>query len=454
VTVNYSTADGTAAAAADYAPTQGTLTFNPGETHKSITVQVNGDASNEPDEAFFVNLSGATNATVSRAQGQGAILNDDSPAFQFDSTFYTVGEGDGRILVTVRRTGDAGSPASVNYATADGTATEVSDYNLTLGTLRFAAGETEESFAVLVTDDAFAEVPETFLVSLSGPAGGDLGANATATVTINDNDPSPKPNPVGDGFDAQFFVRQHYHDFLNREPDDAGLQFWTNEITSCGTDAACREAKKVNVSAAFFLSIEFKETGYFVYRLHQAAFNTREALRWHTFLWDTQEVGRDVQVGAPGWDAKLEANKRAFVEQFVARPEFAAAYQGMTNEQYVEALNANTYDPLSPGTGGSLTQGERDQLASDLNQSRRTRAEVLRAVAENAEFSRRQTNRAFVLMQFFGYLRRNPNDPPDGNFAGYNFWLSKLEQFNGNFVNAEMVRAFISSDEYRKRFGQ
>jgi hypothetical protein len=82
------------------------------------------------------------------------------------------------------------------------------------------------------------------------------------------------------------------------------------------------------------------------------------------------------------------------------------------------------------------------------------RAQVLRAVADIAEFRRRQLCKAFVLMQYFGYLRRAPNESPDTNFDGYNFWLSKLNEFNGNFVRAEMVKAFISSDEYRKRFGQ
>ncbi len=77
----------------------------------------------------------------------------------------------------------------------------------------------------------------------------------------------------------------------------------------------------------------------------------------------------------------------------------------------------------------------------------------MRAVAENAEFQRRQFNKAFVLMQYFGYLRRNPNDTPDADFGGYNFWLSKLNQFNGNYIQAEMVKAFLSSSEYRKRFG-
>ena len=79
---------------------------------------------------------------------------------------------------------------------------------------------------------------------------------------------------------------------------------------------------------------------------------------------------------------------------------------------------------------------------------------MLRRVAENAEFSRRELNRAFVLSQYFGYLRRNPNEGADTDFAGYRFWLAKLEEFGGDYVAAEMVRAFLSSAEYRQRFGR
>ena len=81
------------------------------------------------------------------------------------------------------------------------------------------------------------------------------------------------------------------------------------------------------------------------------------------------------------------------------------------------------------------------------------RARALRRVAEGAEFTRLEKNRAFVLMQYFGYLRRNPNDAPDADFGGYFFWLNKLEQFDGNFVSAEMVKAFLDSIEYGRRFG-
>jgi hypothetical protein len=77
----------------------------------------------------------------------------------------------------------------------------------------------------------------------------------------------------------------------------------------------------------------------------------------------------------------------------------------------------------------------------------------LRAIAENTNLRNAEFNKAFVLMQYFGYLRRNPNDLPNPDFSGWSFWLDKLNQFNGNYINAEMVKAFISSDEYRRRFG-
>jgi hypothetical protein len=124
----------------------------------------------------------------------------------------------------------------------------------------------------------------------------------------------------------------------------------------------------------------------------------------------------------------------------------------MTPAQYVDALNANTKDPENPASTGALSQVERDQLVADLTGGTKTRAEVLQAIAENALFSQRHVNRAFVYMQYVGYLRRNANSPPDSDFAGYNFWLNKLKAFNGNYIDAEMVKAFISSIEYRQRF--
>ncbi|MGI8838612.1 MAG: DUF4214 domain-containing protein [Pyrinomonadaceae bacterium] len=255
-------------------------------------------------------------------------------------------------------------------------------------------------------------------------------------------------NPIDD---AQFFVRQHYLDFLNRQPDDAGLAFWTNEITSCGTDPSCIGVKHINVSAAFFLSIEFQQTGYLAYRGYMAAFGNIAGkpvpIARAEMLADTQQVGNGVVVGVGDWEQRLELNKRAYFDELVTRQRFTTLYpQAMTAEEFVNALNQNT--------GGVLSQAERDSLLADLSSNVKTRAQVVRRVAEDSDLEQLEFNRAFVLMQYFGYLRRNPDDAPDNNMAGYDFWLRKLEDHGGNFVQAEMVKAFLVSGEYRQRFGQ
>ncbi len=382
---------------------------------------------------------------------------------QFASGAVTVSETANtttRIDIPVIRSGDTSAPATVDYATTDGSAIDRSDYLASMGTLRFAAGETSKTISVFIVDDRFVEIPETFNVSLSNAVGSNLGAPATLQITINSNEQVDGPNPVKDaGFDTDFFVRQQYIDFFNREADAGGLNFWKNEIDSCTTQA-CRDIRKINVSAAFFVSIEFQETGYLVYKTYQAAFNSGEFLKLRDFLPDTQEIGRGVVIGQPGAEAQLEANKTAFFNDFVQRPEFLAAGAfpaSITAAQFVDKLNGNTLDPRNPGAG-SLTQSERDALVAQLAAnpaSTALRAQVLRSISENSVFGARQFNKAFVLMQYFGYLRRNPNDPPEAglDFNGYNFWLGKLNQFNGNYIAAEMVKAFISSGEYQQRFG-
>jgi uncharacterized repeat protein (TIGR01451 family) len=373
------------------------------------------------------------------------VANAALPTAQFAAAGATVTEGARFVELTLTRGPDPRLAAYVDFETSDLTASERSDYTAASGRVYFAPGETSQRLRVLVTDDGLLEGERAFKVTLTGGRNLFVGAAKEAVVRITDDDAAASQSNPLDA--SEFFVRQHYADFLNREPDADGLAFWTNEIESCGADAQCREVKRINVSAAFFLSIEFQQTGYLVYRLHQAAFNTGERLRLRAFLKDTREIGRGVVVGAPGWEELLEANKRAFIEEFVLRPEFRLAYPlTLPPALFVDTLNANT--------GGSLDAAERDALVAGLTSGSTTRAQALRSVAENAEFSRRQSDRAFVLMQYFGYLRRGPAEPPDSDSAGWRFWLSKLEQFHGNYIEAEMVKAFISSDEYRKRFGQ
>src|SRR5205807_9845917 len=107
-------------------------------------------------------------------------------------------------------------------------------------------GETSKSFKVLLTDDAFVENPESLSLIISNPSSGSIGALSVGKLTITDNDSAPPTsNPVDN---SQFFVRQHYHDFLNREPDTSGLNFWAAQINSCGGDQSCVELKRINVS--------------------------------------------------------------------------------------------------------------------------------------------------------------------------------------------------------------
>jgi hypothetical protein len=262
----------------------------------------------------------------------------------------------------------------------------------------------------------------------------------------------PGVNPLDD---AQFFVRQHYQDFLNREPDADGLAFWTNEITSCGNDQQCIDVKRINVSAAYFLSIEFQQTGYLVYRFYKASYgNALDApvpVRLNEFLPDTKEIGQGLVVNQSGWEQLLESNKQTFATEFVQRSRFVSAYPtSMSSEQFVDALFANAgVTPSASERTAAINEFSFGATTNDV--AARTRA--LRRVAENSTLAQQEFNRAFVLMQYFGYLRRNPNDAPDANFAGYTFWLNKLDSFNGDFAQAEMVKAFINSAEYRQRFG-
>jgi hypothetical protein len=173
---------------------------------------------------------------------------------------------------------------------------------------------------------------------------------------------------------------------------------------------------------------------------------TVPVIRFAEFLPDTQKIGQGVLVGQTGWETVLENNKVAFVDEFVLRSRFTTAYPvGMSAATYVDTLNTNAGSPLSTT--------ERNQLVSDLTGAVKTRAQVLRAIAEHPALVTAESNRAFVLMQYFGFMRRNPNDLPDADYTGYEFWLTKLNQFNGNFVNADMVKGFITSAEYRQRFG-
>jgi uncharacterized delta-60 repeat protein len=252
--------------------------------------------------------------------------------------------------------------------------------------------------------------------------------------------PTSCPNPI-DCNDS--FVRQHYRDFLNREPDDGGLAYWTNRITECGSDPSCIHDRRIGVSAAFFVEMEFQETGYYVDRFYKASFGRQP--NYAEFTADRGSV-----IGG----SNLEASKQTFADQWVQRPAFLAAYPiTMSNTEFVNklfdtaSLTASTYNP------------QRQQEIDAMNVGR-SRALILRDVIEIPDFKNipdpndpryseikqtSQYNAAFVLMQYFGYLRR------DMDQSGYQFWLDVLNNREPNNYRA-MVCAFITSTEYQSRF--
>ena len=392
------------------------------------------------------------------------------PLLSFSSGSFSASEAGGAAMITVNRSNNTSGISTVSWGVpietfsfapcgeVHGTAGISCDFNIITGILTFNPGETTKSFTVLINDDAYVEGNETFSMVLINPNGGApvAGEPHVTTITITDNDTVAGTNPL-DNANAQFFVREQYSDFLSREPDAGGLAFWANEITSCGSNQSCIEVKRVNVSAAFFLSIEFQETGYLVYRMYKAGYGnlpgTPVPVTFNEFLPDAQQIALGVQVGIGNWQAQLESNKVAFALAFVSRARFTTAFPTtMTPTQFVDALYGNA--GVTPGSV------ERTSVINEFAGAVNTtdtaaRGRAVRRVAENSSFTQQEFNRAFVLMQYFGYLRRNPNDAPEAalNFDGYNFWLGKLNQFNGNFVNAEMVKAFILSGEYRQRFG-
>jgi hypothetical protein len=430
VTVNYATSGGTGTAGTDYQATSGTLTFNPGQTTQQVVVTVNGDTTQEPDETVLLVLSGQTNSTLGNTQGTGTIINDDSPAaptVQFSAATYSIQEALTTATITVTRTGDTSGTATVDYATSDGTATQKGDYSPALGTLTFNPGEASKTFEVLISEDNYVEGDETILLTLSTAGGATLGSQSTATLTLIDDQPETDTNPNDD---AQSFVHQHYHDLLNREPDAGGLAYWTNEITKCGVDQLCINARRRDVSAAFYIEQEFQQTGSFVYRIRKASLGVKP--NYIEFMADRSQISTG---------ANMEPSKVAFVDRWVTTPLFKSAFPDtMTPDEFTTKLFNSA--------GLSQYDAERQLATAALAANQKTRAQTVRDVADMQPFVTSEYNPAFVLMQYFGYLHRDPEA------GGFLFWLDVLNNKLPNDTTGyrAMVCGFITSAEYQDRF--
>ncbi len=236
----------------------------------------------------------------------------------------------------------------------------------------------------------------------------------------------PTTNPIDA---AEFFVTQHYQDFLGRGPDPGGQAYWTSQITSCGSDTLCVHHRRVGVSGSFFVEAEFQETGFFVNRMYKASFG-----RLPTFA--EFNADRALVVFGPN----LEQSKQAFANSWVTRAAFTANYPAsQTPEQFVNLLFDTAQ--LIPFT--AERQAEIAAMQNPTNP--KSRAEVVRTVVELNQFKTREYNPSFVLMQYFGYLRRDP-DP-----GGYNFWLDVINNREPNNYPG-MICSFLTSAEYQVRF--
>ena len=243
----------------------------------------------------------------------------------------------------------------------------------------------------------------------------------------------PGTNQVITIDDADFFVSQHYIDFLNRFSDQGGQDYWTARITQCGTDATCIANRRIDVSAAFFIELEFQATGYYVYKFYLGSLNRKPSFA--EFMPDRRQV-------VAGTD--LEAGKQSFALSWVQRAEFLQKYPAsLDGPSFVDALLATVL--ANSGVNLSSQRSTLINLYNSNGGGNNGRAAVLRSVVEDATFSQSQYNPAFVRMQYFGYLRRDPDA------GGESFWVNVLNNREPNNFRG-MVNAFITSQEYRDRF--
>jgi hypothetical protein len=291
----------------------------------------------------------------------------------------------------------------------------------------FDIADTGEAYASTST---FAANGATMLqrVNLEDAYARSIGIIGDGTQVIRDIAVEPAAPGTNLIDNPGFFVRQQYLDFLDREPDAGGLAYWTSQITLCGDDATCTRERRIGVSAAFVIENEFQQTGSFVYRLSKGTLGRR--LTYAEFTADRSKVEAGFAI---------EETRNGLVAEFVTRPEFKTAYPDqMSTADFVNKLFDTAR--LSPYTN------ERARLIAEM-QGGKTRAEAVREVIEIQAFKDAEYNPSFVLMQYFGYLRRDPEQ------AGYDFWLNILNNKEPNNYRS-MVCAFITSAEYQRRFGQ
>jgi len=344
------------------------------------------------------------------------ISDHDQPVAYFSLNAPTAANGavSGRVL------NEQGAPVSGAVVNLSGSQSRktITDVN---GYYTFSGVETSAFYTVTPTRANYSFSP----------------ASRSFSQIVNQSEASFVANTVGEIANpldvSEYFVRQQYVDILGREPDEAGFNYWSNQINQCGADSGCISVRRRDVAAAFFIEREMQDTGSFVYGLYEGTLGRRPAYGEYTA--DRQQV-----IGG----GNLEARKQAFADSFVQRTEFLNRYQSYGSAtSFVDALLRN----VNEAAGSDLT-GQRDTLIARYNSGanlQQSRSLVIRAATEDGSFKQAEYNSAFVLAEYFSYLRRDPDA------AGFNFWVNVLTNGDpGNYHG--MVCGFINSAEYQGRF--
>jgi hypothetical protein len=242
------------------------------------------------------------------------------------------------------------------------------------------------------------------------------GTNPPVVITIDDSD---------------FFVQQHYVDFLSRFPEKAGFDAWLNYLNThfCGNDPECLHQARLTVSASFFNSQEFNLKGGYVFRFYKSSLGRMPS-------YQEMVTGMRSVTGATG--PEVDQKRAQFATDWVVRTDFLQAFpRSLSPTAFVDGILQVA----------GITVGNRAQIISDLTAAGNTdagRATAMRAIADSQEETNKEFNPAWVYMQYVGYLRREPEP------AGFNAWLTFLNNNPTQFT--EMIRGFVDSVEYRNRF--
>jgi lysyl endopeptidase len=366
------------------------------------------------------------------------------------SATYSINEGDaaGFLTVTVNRTGGSTSAISVDFLTSDasgllpcqtngnGMASDRCDYARIVGTLRFASGEMTKSIQIPLINDAYMEPAETFSILLRNAQGASLGTSL-ANVTITDNDVQPATqNPIDN---QAFFIRQQYIDFLGRVAEDSGFSFWNSRMTNCPAGQIC---DRIDTSMRFFQSDEFQARGFYIYRLYDAVLG-----RLPLYAEFVPDVAR---LNGPQTVEEQRLGKDAYLLDLINKTEFRNIYGQYLSANGLIATNPTGFvDALCARAG--ITPASRQTLINNLAAGTRTPAQTIEDFILTPELSNVGTlfyDRGFITMQYFGYLRRDPET------AGFNFWVGQLIGANAPHRGDYrfMVGGFLQADEYRFRY--